>query len=84
MGRLSFALFGAGRIGSIHFKDLIANPRATVKWVVEADVTRARELVAKYHLEDSVEVADIKAMRKVLADARFSNIAFIFLLVTVI
>ena len=76
MGRLNFALFGAGRIGAIHFKNLIANPGATVRWVVEVDVTRAKELVANYRLEDSVEVTDIKTAQKVLQDDRLSLVIF--------
>ena len=67
---MCFALFGIGRIGWIHFRGLLGHPRACVRWVVEADVDRAKQLVSEYHLEGEVQVAHIQDADKVLADKR--------------
>ena len=52
-GRVGIALFGIGRAGSIHIKNLAANPRVNVRWIVEEDVEKAKPHVAEYYLENT-------------------------------
>ncbi len=45
---ISFCLFGAGRIGSVHADNIHANPRTTLKYVVDIDGVAASRLAGKY------------------------------------
>jgi len=45
---ISFCLFGAGRIGSVHADNINANPRTTLKYVVDIDGAAASRLAGKY------------------------------------
>ena len=68
---IGFALFGTGRIGSVHFQNLFVSPwRVDVRWVVEEDVERAKALLEKYQLQDKVKVASNKEADKVFNDPR--------------
>jgi len=42
--RLGFALIGAGTIGRIHARNIAARTDAELRWVVDVDATRGREL----------------------------------------
>ena len=39
-----FGLFGAGAIGSVHAKNILANPRTTLTSVYDPDETRAKAI----------------------------------------
>lgn len=52
---ISFCLFGAGRIGSVHADNINANPRTTLKYVVDIDGAAASRLAGKY----GVTTADV-------------------------
>src|SRR5688572_2781696 len=43
-----FALFGAGRIGRIHARNLVANPHAELRYVIDVNEASARELAAEH------------------------------------
>jgi myo-inositol 2-dehydrogenase/D-chiro-inositol 1-dehydrogenase len=43
-----FALFGAGRIGRIHARNLVANPHAQLLYVIDVNEASARELAAEH------------------------------------
>lgn len=45
---ISFSLFGAGRMGIVHAQNINANPRATLKYVVDIDGGAASRLAGKY------------------------------------
>lgn len=45
---IAFCLFGAGRIGSVHADNINANPRTTLKYVVDIDAAAAFRLAEKY------------------------------------
>ncbi len=45
---ISFCLFGAGRIGSVHADNINANPRTTLKYVVDIDGAAASRLAGQY------------------------------------
>jgi myo-inositol 2-dehydrogenase/D-chiro-inositol 1-dehydrogenase len=42
------ALIGAGTIGRIHARNIAANPRCSLRWVVDQDAGRATELATAY------------------------------------
>jgi len=50
MSSLGVALFGLGRAGQIHFGNLVHNPRFHLLYVVDADESKAKQLVDDYHL----------------------------------
>ena len=43
--RTGFVLFGVGRAGHIHATNLIRNPRANLKWIVDIEEEKAKEFV---------------------------------------
>ena len=71
MSRLKLALFGSGRIGAVHFVNMITNQRASISWIVEVDVKRAEELVKKYNMNDMVKVINMEDADKVFSDSRY-------------
>lgn len=73
--RFGFALFGVGRMGSLHLHNLFVRPwRVEVRWLVEEDVQRARSLLEKYQLQDRVKVTSNKEADKVFNDPRYKLI----------
>ncbi len=44
---ISICLFGAGRIGSVHASNINANPRTTLKYVVDVDTSVASRLAVE-------------------------------------
>lgn len=42
------AIFGAGLMGGVHAASLASIPEVTLKWIVDRNKTRGRELAAKY------------------------------------
>ncbi|XP_070561825.1 uncharacterized oxidoreductase YrbE-like [Ptychodera flava] len=66
---VGFAIFGLGRAGTIHFKNVVANHRAAVRWIIEEDVETANRTVKQYFLDDT-RVVDSRGMAAVLGDNR--------------
>jgi len=52
--RLGVALFGVGRAGMIHLPNILRGGRATICYLVERDVDKAKEVVQKYHMTDTI------------------------------
>lgn len=76
--RIGLAIFGLGRAGMIHFRNLVHNYRVVIHYIVEADVEKAKQVVTTYHLDTKVMHSD--EMEKVVTDPRFcfSYIASMF------
>jgi len=70
--RLGVALFGVGRAGMIHLKNLLSNERAVIWYIVERDLAKARDVIQKYHLKDTI-VVSVDDAGKVYQDDRFSD-----------
>merc|ERR1712123_179150 len=60
------ALFGLGRAGSIHIANILANPRVTLKYVVEED-DKFETCRARWNLKDTVFVKP-KDVSSILSD----------------
>jgi len=73
------ALLGLGRIGKIHLKNLLANPRVSLLYVVEEFVDAARAELDVYGA-GSVQVVKTNQLDQVLADERQTNVFFSLLL----
>ena len=69
--RFTFALFGAGRIGKLHFRNLLINERTSVKYIVEENRAAAVELLERYQLEDRVMVLNTQEAGQVYDDKRY-------------
>ncbi|XP_070561822.1 uncharacterized oxidoreductase YrbE-like [Ptychodera flava] len=65
--QVGIAIFGLGRAGGIHFKNIVANYRTSLKWIVEEDLEKAHTMVKKYFLDDT-RVSDSKDITPVLED----------------
>lgn len=65
-----FALFGLGRIGSIHCRNILKNPSCDLKYVVEPDMQRAYTFFEKEGLgKDSwPQICDINETENILSD----------------
>ena len=66
--RINVALFGLGRAGKIHFKNLFNNLRVNLKYVVEEVPSVAEKFVADYGLVNT-KVVHAKDVKTVLSDA---------------
>ena len=64
--RVGFAVFGFGRAGVIHAENIIRNPQAILKWIVELDVEKAQQFVASNLLD--TKVVPPSAIDQVLCD----------------
>ena len=65
--RLGFVVFGLGRAGLIHAENIIRNPQAILKWIVELDVEKAQQFVASNLLD--TKVVPPSAIDQVLCDS---------------
>ena len=63
---VGFALFGIGRAGHIHANNLIRNPQARLKYIVDIDEDKAKEFVKSNYLD--TKVVTPSAMETVLRD----------------
>merc|ERR1719348_1941345 len=61
------ALFGLGRAGSIHLANILANPRVSLKYVVEEDTSKWETCRLRWSLTDTVFVQP-KDVSSILAD----------------
>ena len=59
-----------GRIGAVHFRNLLMNPRAEVIWIVEEDEMRAVDLLERYKMSEKTSVCHMSEIEKVLNDDR--------------
>ena len=53
-GVIGVAVLGLGRAGSIHFRNCHNNARACVRYLVDTDVEKCKDLVAKHTLKEAV------------------------------
>ena len=51
---IGFVLFGLGRAGLIHANNLIRNPQARLKYIVDIDESKAKEFVTSNYLDTKV------------------------------
>ena len=51
------AIFGAGRIGKVHFQNCFLNERIEIAWLVEESQEYAEQLLNKYGMLDKVKIA---------------------------
>jgi len=56
MERVSIAICGLGRAGSIHTGNCVRNPRVHIKYFVEIDTARAEEVKRNFGLNDTIVV----------------------------
>ena len=66
--RFCFALIGTGRIGRLHFKNLLLNERSSVKFIVEEDTKIAKQMLYRYKLEDQLTVLSADKINRVYED----------------
>ena len=64
--RIGFVVFGLGRAGHIHATNLIRNPQANLKWIVDIDEAKAKDFVTE-NFSDA-KVVTPSDMEKVLRD----------------
>ena len=69
---IEVCIFGVGRAGTIHLKNLLTNPRARVIYIVEQDTKRADDLCATYRLEHTKVLAAADA-DTVFEDSRWAT-----------
>ena len=67
------ALFGVGRIGEVHLKNILAHPGIELRWIVEADLKRARDMIKRHNLSNNVNVAAMDEQNKALQDPQWVN-----------
>ena len=63
------AIFGAGRIGKVHFHNCFLNDRIVIKYIVESVLDSAVALLRKYRVEDQVKPLDFEDANKVYGDS---------------
>lgn len=66
--QVSIALFGFGRAGQIHVKNIYNNKRIDLKYIVEEYTATAQKFVAEYKLSGT-QVVHISELNTVLNDA---------------
>ena len=64
------AQFGLGRAGIIHFRNILANRRMQLLWVVEHDEEHAKKELEKHGVLGETKVANLGQIGEVLADTR--------------
>ncbi len=74
-GPIGIALFGLGRAGSIHIKNLRKNYRCELLYVVELDVNRALEVVEHFYMKDT-RVVEPKNAEEVYKDPKWVVASF--------
>ncbi|XP_071510428.1 inositol 2-dehydrogenase-like [Diadema antillarum] len=64
------ALFGLGRIAQVHIKNLVADPRVDLRWIVEADVDFGKKVMAQTTGLANAELIAVDNADKVWKDER--------------
>lgn len=72
--KTGIALYGVGRIGQVHLKNILSNPRIDLLWIVEGNRELVQEVKKTFHVSDDVRVASIEEIPKVLADTRVKGV----------
>ena len=70
--RVGVAIFGLGRAGQIHARNLSRSPRVRLLWFVDADTEKARETADTLWIPD-VTIITPNDAEKVFKDERSSN-----------
>ncbi len=68
--KITIALFGCGRIGTVHLKSIVRHPKVRLKWIVEEDADLAARVLDDVGLDD-VLVVNFKNVGEVYQDQRF-------------
>lgn len=69
-GSVGVALFGLGRAGSIHFRNLLANRRVNLLWVVDQNESHVKTELAKHGADGQTQYASLEQTDTVLSDPR--------------
>ncbi|XP_071510572.1 uncharacterized oxidoreductase YrbE-like [Diadema antillarum] len=62
------ALFGLGRIAQVHIKNLVADPRVDLRWIVEADVDFGKKVMARTTGLANAELIAVDNADKIVLD----------------
>ncbi|XP_013396929.1 uncharacterized protein LOC106163793 [Lingula anatina] len=73
-GRHGVALFGLGRIGVEHFKNMLSHPGLSLLWVIEQDIQRAKDILIKFQQCNSTKITTPAEDAQVFADERVHGI----------
>lgn len=68
--RVGLAIFGLGRAGQIHLKNILRLRKADLKWIVEEDIPHAQEVAEKNLVDTSVQIIKTEDSDKVFNDPR--------------
>ena len=66
--KIGVAVFGAGRIGTIHISNLFLMEQVDLRYIIEEDVSRAAALVQRYRLQDVTKVLSMDQANEALSD----------------
>ncbi|XP_022090121.1 uncharacterized protein LOC110978999 isoform X2 [Acanthaster planci] len=66
--RAPVAIYGLGRAGSIHFGNLVRNPRAEIRYIVEECREKAEQAIRDWSLEKTCEAIGAEDEQTVYAD----------------
>ena len=64
---LGVAMFGLGRIGTIHSKNILFSPRMKLQWIVEEDISIAQQFLIDHH-DTTTKVIQAHEANKALED----------------
>lgn len=70
---LGAALFGVGRIGQVHLKNMVdSHGRLNIRWLVDIPAQHGlmAELIKRHRLTGETQISDIESSQKVLSDPR--------------
>ncbi len=67
---LGVAVFGCGRMGSVHVRHVLLSKRLRLIWVVDENLSAAEKCVQDYDIQDKVSVGTRDAAQKALKDDR--------------
>jgi glyceraldehyde-3-phosphate dehydrogenase/erythrose-4-phosphate dehydrogenase len=70
MDKIGVALFGLGRIGKIHLRNLISNKRINLVWIVEQDNVAVEEVLQGLGVNGTIQIANIANTDAVIVDSR--------------
>jgi len=68
MKRVGLILFGTGRQGNVHLENIIGNPRACLKYIVEENQNIWQKVKDKWSIGDDVEFLTASNANKALSD----------------
>lgn len=69
--RIGVAIVGIGRMGAIHLFNMLREPRAIIRYVVDADPARLDHMRKKYFLDErDIKCVHTNDFRQALEDAR--------------